>query len=112
MDSVRFFDAQALEQSISRPAPATTHEEAWETAQVFEGMMLGQLMKHMMSGLKADGPFGGGFAETMWQDMLVEQAGDQASIAGGIGIAREVYEVLIADLPVAVAGDGHESEEG
>ncbi len=98
MSSIQPIDLQTLDGNIKKPGMVTTREEAWEAAQIFEGMMLGQLMKHMMSGLKADGPFGGGFAETMWRDMLVEKAGDQASVAGGIGIARDVYKVLVAGL--------------
>ncbi len=92
----------------SGPGAVKTRQEAWEAAQAFEGMMLGQLMRHMMTGLKADGPFAGGFAETMWRDMLVEEAGEQAAAAGGIGLAGDVYRVLVATLP----DEGTQKPEG
>lgn len=111
MDAVRPIDGSLVPAEIPRPPAVSNSEEAWEAARAFEGMMLGQLMKHMMSGVKTDGPFGGGFAEDMWRDLLVQQAGEDASLSGGVGIADQVYRVLMSETPVTPQGSAQSEEQ-
>jgi len=50
----------------------------------------------MFSGVKTDGPFGGGSAEESWRGFLLDEYGKSITASGGIGIADAVYSELVA----------------
>ncbi|MBL4615581.1 MAG: rod-binding protein [Magnetovibrio sp.] len=66
-----------------------------ETAQDFEAVFLSQMMKPMFEGIQTDGPFGGGQAEQMYRDLMVDEYGKSIAKAGGIGIADAVFKEML-----------------
>lgn len=65
------------------------------TAEEFEATFLAQMLKPMFDSINADGPFGGGFGETMYRSMLTEQLGKSVSANGGIGLADTVQREML-----------------
>jgi peptidoglycan hydrolase FlgJ len=61
----------------------------------FEAFFLAQALQPMFAGTGAEEPFGGGFAEEMWQSMQVEQYGKALAKSGGIGIADTVVREML-----------------
>lgn len=77
-------------------APATAFEKkARETAESFEAVFLSQILKSMSAGIKSDGPFGGGHAEEIFQDVLSEQIANQIARTGGIGLSDSIYREIL-----------------
>lgn len=70
--------------------------QARKTANDFEAMFLTQMMEHMSSGIKTDGPFGGGQGEAMFRSLLNQEYAGMLSKRGGIGIADHVYRQILA----------------
>ncbi len=70
--------------------------EARKTANEFESMFLSQMLEHMSSGIKTDGPFGGGQGEEMFRSLLNQEFAGMISKRGGIGIADHVYRQILA----------------
>jgi len=66
-----------------------------KTAQEFEAHFLGQMFEFMSSGVKTDGPFGGGQAESTWRTFLNQEYGKSMSQGRGIGIADMVYRQML-----------------
>jgi len=66
-----------------------------DTAQAFEGQLLGLLMQPMFEGLQTDGPFGGGNSEGTYKAFLVEAIGKQVAKAGGVGLADPVAREML-----------------
>jgi Rod binding domain-containing protein len=66
-----------------------------KTAQDFEAFFLSQMFELMSSGVKTDGPLGGGQAEAKWRSFLNEEYGKTMSKGRGIGIADMVYDQMI-----------------
>jgi Rod binding domain-containing protein len=77
------------------PARQSAEKRARETARQFETMFVTQMLEHMSSGLKADGNFGGGGAETIHRSMLNEEYAKQIVKRGGIGIADGIYREML-----------------
>ncbi len=69
---------------------------ARKTANEFEAMFLTQMLEHMSTGIKTDGPFGGGQGEAMFRSLLNQEYAGQLSKRGGIGIADHVYRQILA----------------
>ncbi len=74
----------------------TNDAQARKTAREFEAMFLTQMMEHMSSGIKTDGPFGGGQGEEMFRSLLNQEYAGMLSKRGGIGIADQVYRQILA----------------
>jgi peptidoglycan hydrolase FlgJ len=66
-----------------------------ETAQTFEGQLLGILMQPMFDGLATDGPFGGGAGESTYRGFLVEAISKQVAKSGGVGLADPVAREML-----------------
>ena len=71
------------------------HVAARETAQEFESMVLGLMLEPMFSGLKTDGPFGGGSSENIYRSMLIQEYAKSIGASGGVGIADSVYKEIL-----------------
>lgn len=69
---------------------------ARKTADEFEAMFLTQMLEHMSSGIKTDGPFGGGQGEAMFRSLMNQEYADMLSKRGGVGIADHVYRQILA----------------
>ena len=75
-----------------------------QQATELEGVFLNTLVKEMFSGIKTDGPFGGGFAEETWRGLQSEQMATAMAKSGGIGLADQIVRDLMlrqqaVDLP-------------
>ena len=69
--------------------------QAEKTAQEFEAFFLGQMLQPMFEGLSAEAPFGGGHAEKIWRNMMLDEMGKAMAEAGGIGIADSVQQEIL-----------------
>ena len=54
----------------------------------------------MFTGIDGDGPFGGSGATGVWRSMLTDNMRASFAKAGGIGIADQVYQKLLAQQEV------------
>ncbi len=61
-----------------------------QTAKSFEATMISQMLGPMFEGLKTDGAFGGGSAESTYRTFLTDAIGKQMSKSSGIGVAHNV----------------------
>lgn len=75
--------------------PEARERATRKAATEFEGVFLGQMLAPMFEGLKTDGPFGGGHAESIYRAMMVDEIGTSIARAGGIGIADAVYSQML-----------------
>ncbi len=68
-----------------------------KNAREFEAVFLAQMLQPMVRSPESAPPFGGGFAEDVWRDMLADAMGKEISRAGGIGVADAVVAQVLAD---------------
>ncbi len=64
-------------------------------AKDFEAVFISQMLTHMWSGVKTDGPFGGGHAEEVYRSMLIEEYGKVIAEQGGLGVSDALRAELI-----------------
>jgi Rod binding domain-containing protein len=88
-------DLLAGAQDYGKPA-ATTASKAKDAAQNFEAVFLNSMFQNMFTGIDGEGPFGGSGATGVWRSMLTDQYARSFAKAGGIGIAPQVYQTLLA----------------
>lgn len=84
---------------ISSPAgspKAGVEARARDAAVEFESVFLSSMFKEMFSGIKTDGPFGGGYGEEVFRDMLADEYAGNVARVGGIGLADQVYREILA----------------
>jgi len=74
---------------------SSPEEKARKAAQDFEASFLTTYIGQMFSGLSTDGPFGGGYGEKVYRDMMTEQYAKSAAASGGVGIADQVYSEIL-----------------
>jgi Rod binding domain-containing protein len=82
--------------AAGKPAAADRNAKAREAAVEFEAVFLSSMLNQMFSGLKGEGPFGGGAGTEIWRSFLSDEYAKSFAKAGGIGIADQVYRTLIA----------------
>ncbi len=75
-------------------------------AEELEGVFLNMLTKEMFASIKGDENFGGGFGEETWRSMQAEQLANSMAQAGGVGIAQDLMEQMIALQEAANASNG------
>ncbi len=79
-----------------RQFKTTDPKEADRVSRDFEAMFLSNMLQPVFAGLKSSkGFFGGGHAEDTFQSMLVDEYGKQMAKAGGVGIAKMVYDQIL-----------------
>jgi Rod binding domain-containing protein len=80
-------------------------------AEEFEAVFLSQMLEHMFSGIRTDGPFGGGRGEEMFRSLMLNEYGRMIARTGGVGIADRVMgEILqLQDVSAAAAGEAEET---
>ena len=90
-------NAAASTTLLPTPAqPATPAQQAARrSAEDFESVFLAQFAEILFSGVKSDGPFGGGPAEDMFKSLLAGEYGKTMARSGGIGIADSVYREIL-----------------
>lgn len=67
-----------------------------QSAKDFEAMFMTQMLNHMFSSVKMDGPFSGGRAEEIWRSFMINEYGKSIADAGGVGIASQIKQYLIS----------------
>jgi Rod binding domain-containing protein len=65
------------------------------TAQEFEAVFLGQMVKIMMEAGKPEGEFTGGGGEEMFRGVLAEKLGSEMAKRGGVGLQPMVLDQMI-----------------
>jgi len=71
-------------------------EKSKQTAQDFEAMALGEMLKPMFDTVDTSkGLFGGGIGEATWKPMMVEEMAKSIAQRGGVGIADEVMKEML-----------------
>jgi peptidoglycan hydrolase FlgJ len=76
-------------------AGVKTRAQAEAVAEQFERMFISEMLKPMFEGIKTDGPFGGGNAESTFRPMLLDQYADGIARGGGIGIKDAVLKEIL-----------------
>ena len=74
--------------------------KARAAAEDFEGMFLNSMFSQMMTGIDGEGPFGGNQATGVWRSFLTNEYSKAFAKTGGIGLAKSVYDSLMAQQEV------------
>jgi Rod binding domain-containing protein len=53
------------------------------------------MLQQMFAGVETEGPFGGGFGETMFRSVMTEAMAKQMTKAGGVGVADTVQREIL-----------------
>jgi len=61
----------------------------------YESVFISQFLGSMFSGIKTDGPFGGGQGEEMFRSMMVDQYAKGLTQRGGFGLASHMQAELL-----------------
>ena len=69
--------------------------KAAHVAQEYESVFISQFLSSMFSGIKTDGPFGGGQGEEMFRSMMVDQYAKGLTARGGFGLAASMQAELL-----------------
>jgi peptidoglycan hydrolase FlgJ len=88
-------------QKNAGPQPNSVSEKAWQAAQDFEAVFLNSMFSQMFTGIDGEGPFGGGKSVGVWRSFLTDEYAKSFARNGGIGIAPQVYQSLIAQQEAA-----------
>jgi Rod binding domain-containing protein len=71
-------------------------EKTRQSAQDFEAMALGEMLKPMFNTVDTSkGLFGGGVGEATWKPMMVDEMAKSIARNGGVGIADEVLKEML-----------------
>jgi Rod binding domain-containing protein len=92
MEQVR---AASSARTPSLPKGTSDVEKAREAATEFEAVFIAQMLKPMFEELESDGLFGGGHAESMNRDLMVDEYGKKIAESGGIGLADSVMAEIL-----------------
>ena len=87
--------ALAQQQAAQAKTTAPLDKKAHASAQDFEAAFLSSMFQQMYTGIKGEGPFGGGQGVGVWRSFLTDQYGKSIAKAGGIGLAKDVYRTLL-----------------
>lgn len=87
--------SQRQRDSLKAAASSGDRTEVRQAAEKFESQFLSQMLGHMFSGIKTDGMFGGGQAESTWRDFYVEEVSNVIAKRGGIGVANIIERQLL-----------------
>jgi Rod binding domain-containing protein len=66
-----------------------------KAAAQFESVFISQFLGSMFSGLKTDGPFGGGQGEEMFRSLMIDKYADGLAAQGGFGLASSVKAQML-----------------
>ena len=76
--------------------PPAVAARLWHSAQQFEAMALGSLLKPIFDTVDTSkGPFGGGNGEAAWKPMLITSIAKEIAAHGGLGLARPVFAQML-----------------
>lgn len=66
-----------------------------KAAKEFEAVFIGQMVSAMFEGVKSDGPFGGGYGETVFRSLMIEHYSKTIADQGGLGLADQVKREIL-----------------
>ncbi len=66
-----------------------------KAASEFESVFISQFLGAMFSGIKTDGPFGGGQGEEMFRSMMIDKYAEGITAQGGFGLAASVKAQML-----------------
>ncbi len=69
--------------------------EVREITQEFEAIFISQMLRNMYGGIEVDPVFGGGYAEEVFRDVLLDEYGRVMAKSGGVGISDMVQKELL-----------------
>lgn len=89
--------SQALLSTKANPAlsAAKTAKQADRAAKEFEAVFINEMLGAMYDGVKTDGPFGGGPAESIFRSMMLDQYAKTIAEQGGFGLADQVKREIL-----------------
>ena len=89
--------SQALLSTKANPAlsAAKTVKQADKAAKEFEAVFINEMLGAMYDGVKTDGPFGGGPAESIFRSMMLDQYAKTIAEQGGFGLAAQVKREIL-----------------
>ena len=70
--------------------------EIRKAAEDFEAIFITQMLGHMFKGMETNKMFGGGQAENIYRDLLVDEYGKTMAGTGGLGLADSIERQLIS----------------
>jgi len=76
-------------------AAAKSKVQADKAAQEFEAVFVNEMLSTMFEGVKTDGPFGGGPAESIFRSLMLDQYSKTIAEQGGFGLADQVKRELL-----------------
>jgi Rod binding domain-containing protein len=82
-------------QPLAALKSAKTDAAMDRAAKQFEGVMISQFLGTMFSGIKTDGPFGGGQGEEMFRSMMVDKYAEGITAQGGFGLAASIKAQML-----------------
>jgi len=84
------------DQAASRVGVNQSDQEKMDkAAKEFEGVFISQFLGAMFSGIKTDGPFGGGQGEEMFRSMMIDKYADGLVRQGGFGLASSIKAQML-----------------
>ena len=86
----------AQRQLANAAMPNAANEKARQAAEDFEAVYLNTMFSQMFTAMDGDGPLGGGKALGVWRSFLTDEYAKSFAKKGGIGIAPDVYNTLMA----------------
>ena len=99
MDAGSNIAASAMTALQNQPLTAATSfkdQAAMDkAAKEFEGVFISQFLGSMFSGIKTDGPFGGGQGEEMFRSMMIDKYAQGLEAQGGFGMAASVKAQML-----------------
>lgn len=75
-------------------------QDVESASKAFEQLFVAQMLSHMFSGIKAEGPFSGGFGEEMYRGLMLEEYGRVLTENGGLGIASAIKAQMLAQKDI------------
>jgi flagellar protein FlgJ len=75
---------------------AVAQAKAKAASQDFEAVFLNSMVSQMFTAIGGEGPFGDKGGTGIWRSMMADEYSRSFAKAGGIGIAGQVYQTLLA----------------
>ena len=90
--------SQALS-GVRRPpvltGAAKTEAQADKAAKEFEAVFIAQMVSTMFEGVGTDGPFGGGYGESVFRSLMIDNYAKTITQQGGFGLADQVKREIL-----------------
>ena len=85
----------SLKQPPALSGKAKTEAQADKAAKDFEAVFIAQMVSTMFEGVGTDGPFGGGFGESVFRSLMIDNYSKTIAEQGGFGLADQVKREIL-----------------